>query len=106
MTGLDYFSWIVLIVIVLTVVAGVVALARLPGQIAASNGHPNAAAINVAGWLGIITGVFWILALIWANMRPVNPSGKSLTDSVSTKHIDELEARIAALESAAAGDDR
>jgi hypothetical protein len=42
-------------------------LGELPGRIAAWRGHPNADAVRVAGWLGILTlGIFWPLALIWA----------------------------------------
>lgn len=70
MTGLDYFAWFVLIVLVLSLVAAVIVLGGLPGQIAASRGHPQRDAIRVAGWVGILFGgVFWPLALIWAFTR-------------------------------------
>jgi Kef-type K+ transport system membrane component KefB len=71
MTGLDYFAWVVLIVLILTVLIGFFVLARLPGQIAKSRNHPQAEAITVAGWLGaLMFGVFWPLALIWAFTVP------------------------------------
>lgn len=70
MSGLDIFAWIVLIVLILTVIVGFVVLAMLPGKVAAQRGHPQAEAINVAGWLGALSfGVFWPLALIWAYTR-------------------------------------
>lgn len=70
MSGLDIFAWIVLIVLILTVIVGFVTLAMLPGKVAAQRGHPQADAINVAGWVGALTfGVFWPLALIWAYTR-------------------------------------
>ena len=70
MSGLDIFAWIVLIVLIATVVVGFVILAMLPGKIARQRGHPQAEAINVAGWLGALAmGVFWPLALVWAFTR-------------------------------------
>jgi uncharacterized BrkB/YihY/UPF0761 family membrane protein len=75
MDGLGYFALIVLLTIVAAVLGVVVVLAKLPGKVAAKRGHPQAEAINLAGWLGIVTGVVWIVALIWAytvvdNMKP------------------------------------
>jgi Kef-type K+ transport system membrane component KefB len=71
MNGLDIFAWIVLAVLL---IAGVViwfVLAMLPGRIARARNHPQADAINVAGWLGaLFGGVFWPLALIWAFYKP------------------------------------
>lgn len=70
MSGLDIFAWIVLIVLIVTVIIGFVILAMLPGKIAKQRGHPQAEAINVAGWLGALAmGVFWPFALVWAFTR-------------------------------------
>ena len=75
MSGLDIFAWIVLIVLVACVVTGFIILAMLPGKIAKQRGHPQADAINVAGWLGALAmGVFWPLALVWAFTKsPLRP---------------------------------
>ena len=54
MTGLDYFTWFVLIIIAATLIVGFVVLAQLPGKMAAANNHPQAEAINMAGWFGLI----------------------------------------------------
>ena len=72
MTGIDYFAWLVLIVIIVATVAVFIALARLPGQIAHQRGHPQAEAINAAGWLGLLLtlGIVWALAVIWALTKP------------------------------------
>jgi hypothetical protein len=71
MSGLDIFAWVVLIVLIVAVVAGWIVLAMLPGKIAKQRGHPQADAVNVAGWLGgLAMGIFWPLALIWAFYRP------------------------------------
>ena len=71
MTGLDYFTFVVLIVLTGAGLVGAVFLASLPGKIAADRGHPQADAIRVAGWLGLLTmGLFFPIALIWAYTRP------------------------------------
>lgn len=92
MTGIDYFAWLVLIVIVVSVVVVFIALARLPGQIDHERGHPQAEAINAAGWLGLLLtiGVVWALAMIWALMKPVIPLNRSNT---TTDEAEALNAR-------------
>jgi uncharacterized BrkB/YihY/UPF0761 family membrane protein len=80
MGGLGIFALIVLLTIIATILGAIVWLAILPGKVARRRGHPQAEAINVAGWLGILTGIVWILALIWAytvtdNMNPASTSG-------------------------------
>jgi len=75
MSALDIFAWIVLIVLVATVLVAFIVLAMLPGRIAAQREHPQAEAINVAGWLGALAmGIFWPLALVWAFTRPPQPA--------------------------------
>jgi hypothetical protein len=67
MTGLDIFAWVVLITLIATGIFAFIVLAMLPGKIAKKRGHPQQAAINVAGWMGaLLAGVFWPIALIWA----------------------------------------
>ena len=67
MSGLDVFAWIVLLVLVATLVALVVALGMMPGRIARRRGHPWAEAVAVGSWATLIFGfVFWPLVLIWA----------------------------------------
>ena len=47
-------------------------LGSLPGKKAAERNHPQAEAINILGWLGLIFGgVGWIVALVWAHTKPV-----------------------------------
>lgn len=49
-----------------------VELGSLPGKKAAERQHPQAEAINVLGWLGLLFGgVGWIAACVWAHMKPV-----------------------------------
>jgi len=81
MAPLDYFAWIVLITLLVSVVVIWIVLAMLPGKIAHQRGHPNAAAINVAGWLGALAaGVFWPIAMIWAFTAPSGPMQMSTGD--------------------------
>ncbi len=71
MTGLDYFTFVVLILLTGAGLVGAVFLASLAGKIAADRGHPQADAIRVAGWLGLLTmGLLFPVALIWAYTRP------------------------------------
>lgn len=89
MNGLDLFALIVLLVIAASVVGAAIVLARLPGQIARKRGHPQAEAIGIAGWLGMLgAGIFWPLALIWAFTKP----------RVRVPAVADLQDRLAALE--------
>lgn len=98
MTGIDYFAWFVFITILVTVIAIFVALAQLPGKTAKERGHPQADAINMASWLGILFtgGIVWILAMVWSRMQyvatPVEPDGTEVA-SLRAK-ISELEAQL------------
>ncbi len=68
---------IILVVVSLLVVLVVwflAEMAMLPGKIARKRNHPQAEAISVAGWLGLLMtmGLVWMLAVIWAYTRPVS----------------------------------
>jgi hypothetical protein len=45
-------------------------LGGLPGRIASARGHPQAAAINICGWLGLVVFALWPIALVWAYVTP------------------------------------
>lgn len=95
MGGLGIFALIVLTTLVASVLGVVVWLAMLPGKIAVKREHPQADAIRIAGWLGIITGVVWVLALIWAYTR-YGDEGKAGDDI--KQRVAEFEKRLAVLE--------
>ena len=83
--ALDIFALIVMVVILATVIWLVVLLGPLPGKIARERGHPQADAIYVLGWIGVITlGAAWLVALVWAYTKP---SG----DAALRTRIKELE---------------
>ncbi len=63
----DFFAWIVLIVLLASTVFVIVFMAMLPGMIATRRTHPWAKAVPVAGWVTLFFGfVLWPVALIWA----------------------------------------
>ncbi len=73
---LDIFALIVIAVLVGVVIGLVVYLGQLPGKIAAERNHPQADAIRVLGWIGVITvGTSWLVALVWAYYRPTGKGG-------------------------------
>ncbi len=86
----------IVVMIVLVALTGVILayLGMLPGKIAKGRNHPQAEAINVASWLGIITlGVLWPFALIWAYIRPREQSAVEGSEKLAS-----LESRVQALE--------
>ncbi len=90
---MEIFALIVLLVLCAAVIALVVVIGRIPGRIAREADHPQAEAINVLAWIGLLTlGMGWFIALVWAKAKPIAP-GPLLEQRVS-----ELEARIAELE--------
>ena len=95
MTGLDYFTFVVLAVLVAAGLAAAFVLGGLPGRIAEKRKHPQADAIRVAGWIGLLTlGVLWPFALIWAYTKP-DPKGEIAALRETVERLDE---RVAAVE--------
>jgi hypothetical protein len=67
MSFIDFFAWIVLVILIAMLAAIFVALGMAPGYVARKRGHPWAQAVSVGGWATLICGfVFWPLILIWA----------------------------------------
>lgn len=64
---LEYFALLVLIVLAATAVGGAVLLGYLPGRIARQRSHPQADAVSVCGWIGLLTGGLLLpVAYVWA----------------------------------------
>ena len=98
MTGLDILTFVVMFVLLTAVAVLVKVLGALPGEIARSRAHPQADAINVCGWLGILTlGVTWPVALIWAYTRSTSAGGAPLQETENTQSIEALNQTIAEL---------
>lgn len=97
-----------LFVFALGALTTLVAIASLPGWIARRREHPQAAAVTIAGWLGLPTGIIWLLAMIWAYCRtPVKNLGSLDTQSAINRNLleqlDRLEKGIETLEQKAHG---
>lgn len=70
---LDYFALFILLVLAATAVGGLLFLAYLPGRIARDRKHPQADAVGVCGWAGLLTGgVLLPVAYVWAYWRHGN----------------------------------
>ncbi len=98
--GLNIFALVVLIVLLaaVLVIAGMVGAA--PGRIARARNHPQADAINVCGWLGLITlGAPWIVAMVWAYAKPL----PAMSDGNLAQRVNALEQEIRKLRDAAGG---
>ena len=68
---IDYFALAVLILLATAAVAIWIILGVMPGRIASSRNHPQADAIRVCGWFGVLTmGLLLPLAYIWAYTNP------------------------------------
>jgi len=66
-------GFIILVVLLLLGIWIYMLLAAIPGNTARERGHPQADAINVLGWVGLLLGaVPWLIALVWAYMKPVS----------------------------------
>ncbi len=67
---LDIWDYLTFATLFLTGVAGVtfwVWLAGLPGRIAIARKHPDAEAVKLLGWAGLLPTIYpWIQAFIWA----------------------------------------
>ncbi|HXX84958.1 MAG TPA: DUF3302 domain-containing protein [Casimicrobiaceae bacterium] len=67
---LDFWDYLTFVTLFLVVVAGVtlwVFLAGLPGRIALARKHPDAEAVKMLGWAGLLPTIYpWAQALIWA----------------------------------------
>jgi len=61
----------VIVFCAIVIVVGIVKIHELPGDIALKRGHPQAEAIRICSLLGLIIFPFWMIALLWAYMRPV-----------------------------------
>ena len=62
----DYATFAALFVLMVSGVLFVVWVAGLPGRIAIARKHPDAEAVKLMGWAGLLFAVPWIQAFIWA----------------------------------------
>jgi hypothetical protein len=68
---MTYFALAVLLILASSALVFWVMLGSMPGRIARNRNHPQAEAISVCGWWGVITmGLLLPLAFIWAYSNP------------------------------------
>lgn len=78
-------GFVILVLLVLLLVWIFVKLAALPGKTATERGHPQAEAINVLGWVGLLLGVApWLVALVWAYTKPASMQNGSSNAQTSS----------------------
>ena len=66
---LDYFALGLLIFVALVLFYGVIAIHDIPYEIAKHRNHPQQDALNVAGWISLLTlHVIWPFLWIWATL--------------------------------------
>jgi uncharacterized membrane protein YjgN (DUF898 family) len=95
MTGLDIFALIVLVVLVAAGLAIWAILGAYPGKIARERNHPQADAIAMCGWWGVITlGLLTPLAFIWAYSNPDYTLRGNAKTEPATEEMSEEEAAV------------
>jgi hypothetical protein len=94
---LDVWDYLTFVTIFLLVVSGVVTyvwLAGLPGRIAIARKHPEAEAVKLLGWAGLLPTIYpWVQAFIWA-FKPTEIIDIRRFPREDAKAIDEDIARL------------
>ena len=78
-------------------------LGSLPGDIARARNHPQAKAISICGWMGVITLIMWPIAMVWAYLDAAAglAAEGSISDASSPSLVGKLQRasqRLAAIE--------
>ena len=90
----DYLTFLTLALVVVSVVVAYVWLAGLPGRIAIARKHPEAEAVKLLGWAGLLPTVYpWVQAFIWA-FKPTEIIDIRRFPREEAKAIDEEIARL------------
>ena len=75
---------LILIALVFVLVLIFMELGGLPGRTARERGHPQADAISILGWLGLLGGFIpWLIAMVWARMQPLAIVSDKIQDPAS-----------------------
>jgi len=103
----DKVAFGAMLVVLIGIVYAIVWLGDLPGKIAQRREHPQRAAIHALSWLGLIFtgGVLWIVAMVWAYMRPTRalvegtevgpgPAERPVSAEALVKRVEALEAKL------------
>jgi hypothetical protein len=94
---IDFWDYVTFVTIFLSIVAFAVFycwLAGLPGRIAIARKHPEAEAVKLMGWAGLLPTVFpWVQAFIWA-FKPTDKVDIRRFPREEQKAIEEDMARL------------
>lgn len=64
-------SLLLILFAVIVIILGIIKIHTLPGIIAKQRNHPQAEAIEITAYLGLLVFPLWMAALIWAYIKPV-----------------------------------
>jgi hypothetical protein len=95
LTSWDYITFATLALVVAIVLVLLVWFAGLPGRIALSRNHPEAEAVKIMGYAGLLPTIYpWVQAFIWA-FKP--------TDVVDIRRFPREQARATEIENTRLG---
>ena len=90
---LEIFALIVLAVLCAAAIWLIVIIGNIPGNMARASQHPQADAISILAWIGLLTmGLGWFIALVWAKTKPV------FANPALEQRVAELESRLKQME--------
>ena len=103
MTGYNTFEWVALgiwIVVIAIIIYGIVAIHDIPASIARKRNHPQADAIEAAGWVSLfMLHALWPFLWIWAmTYKPDEGDKKEEKINQIESHLEELQERMIELE--------
>lgn len=95
---LDYVALSILMFVGVVLFYGIIAIHDIPYEIAKHRNHPHQDAINVAGWISLLTlHVIWPFLWIWATLYRADRGWGFQDGRDSKEHIELLEAQVAQL---------
>ena len=101
-TTLDWVALGIWIFVIIVIVYGIIAIHDIPASVARKRNHPHTDAIEAAGWVSLfMLHALWPFLWIWAfYYKPELEAGKVAADEKLQSELDEVQARLAVLESA------
>jgi Zn-dependent protease with chaperone function len=79
-------GFVILVALVMLLAYIFMELGGMPGKTAHERGHPQADAITVLGWLGLLFGgVGWVIAMVWSRMLPLQISDPATPGNTEAK---------------------
>ena len=103
MTGYTSFEWTALgiwFVVITVLVYGIIAIHDIPASIARKRNHPQADAIEAAGWVSLfLMHALWPFLWIWAmTYKPEDENKKDTKLKTMEDKLEHVQARLAILE--------